>query len=137
MGGRGSNSSKSKSRILKMNDKKLDKLIKETDERILVLAREKISTDNNPSIPFNEKEKAGKKYYQARSLFNNLWREKNRRLDKERTKRLKEQAAKPKPPHKFINGFGETTNRYITTATYERARRRREKEAREVFMGLR
>jgi len=45
-------------------------------------------------------------------------------------------ANEPKETRTFINGFGEATNKYITSSTYDRAERRRQKEVL-AFMGNR
>lgn len=54
---------------------------------------------------------------------------------KREAERKKESAASVKSKKTFINSFGEATKREITSATYERARRRRERQAQSVFMG--
>ena len=41
---------------------------------------------------------------------------------------------KPKP-HTFVNGFGEATHRYVTNTTYEKARKRLERQAVGVVTG--
>lgn len=116
-----------------MSDKELDQLYEKTGERMATLARRKISADNNPSISSRKKEKTQRDYYQAQRIYNDLRNERDKRADQRRMKRKASQGS----PRKVVNGFGEATNRYITTATYERARKRREKEALGVFMGLR
>jgi hypothetical protein len=47
-----------------------------------------------------------------------------------------EKLANIKEPKTFINGYGEATNKYITSSTYEKAERRRQKEILS-FMGRR
>jgi hypothetical protein len=65
------------------------------------------------------------------------WREGSKKLkllldelyqleEKEREERIKQQEIN-KETKTFINGFGEATNKYITSSTYERARKRNEK----------
>lgn len=137
MGGRGANSSKSGSRIRKMSDKELDQLYEKTGEKMAVLARRKISADNNPSISSRAKEKTQRDYYQAQRIYNDLRNERDKRADQRRLKRKASEKIAHGTPYKFVNSFGEATNRHITNASYERARKRREKEALGVFMGLR
>lgn len=51
-----------------------------------------------------------------------------RRLQANAARKAATSTAKPKPAHTFVNGFGEATSRYVTTTTYERARKRAEKD---------
>ncbi|WP_314056864.1 hypothetical protein [Shuttleworthella satelles] len=120
-----------------MSDKELDQLYEKTGEKMAVLARRKISADNNPSISSRAKEKTQRDYYQAQRIYNDLRNERDKRADQRRLKRKASEKIAHGTPYKFVNSFGEATNRHITNASYERARKRREKEALGVFMGLR
>ncbi len=46
-------------------------------------------------------------------------------------------AARKNQSRTFVNSFGEATNRYVTTATYERAMKRTEKEIMARMKGFR
>ena len=98
MGGRGANSSKSGSRIRKMSDKELDQLYEKTGEKMAVLARRKISADNNPSISSRAKEKTQRDYYQAQRIYNDLRNERDKRADQRRMKRKTSQGIAPGTP---------------------------------------
>ena len=64
------------------------------------------------------------KYYELKRQHNDLRSKINAKKDEEAKKR-----PKSKPEHRtFINGYGEATRRDITSATYERAQRRLNRE---------
>ena len=67
------------------------------------------------------------RYRKAQARYSELQNERMRRLQANAVRKAATSAAKPKPAHTFVNGFGEATNRYVTTGTYERARKRAEK----------
>jgi len=68
------------------------------------------------------------RYRKAQARYSELQNESMRRLQSKAARKAATSAAKPKPAHTFVNGFGEATSRYITTGTYERARKRAEKD---------
>lgn len=67
------------------------------------------------------------RYRKAQARYSELQNESMRRLQSKAARNAAASTAKPKPAHTFVNGFGEATSRYITTGTYERARKRAEK----------
>lgn len=67
------------------------------------------------------------RYRKAQARYSELQNESMRRLQANAARKSATSAAKPKPAHTFVNGFGEATSRYVTTGTYERARKRAEK----------
>ena len=68
------------------------------------------------------------RYRSAQKRYSQLQNESLRRLQNAAASKVATSAAKPKPAHTFVNGFGEATHRNITNDTYERARRRLDKE---------
>ena len=68
------------------------------------------------------------RYRSAQKRYSQLQNESLRRLQNAAASKVATSAAKPKPAHTFVNGFGQATHRYITTDTYERAQRRLDKE---------
>lgn len=67
------------------------------------------------------------RYRKAQARYSELQNESMRRLQSKAARNAAASTAKPKPAHTFVNSFGEATSRYITTGTYERARKRAEK----------
>lgn len=67
------------------------------------------------------------RYRKAQARYSELQNESMRRLQANAARKAAASTVKPKPAHTFVNGFGEATSRYITTGTYERARKRAEK----------
>ena len=61
--------------------------------------------------------------YTLKILLKELWEIQ----DAERAERIAEQKNE-KETKTFVNGYGEATNKYITSQTYERAEKRRQKE---------
>ena len=74
------------------------------------------------------------RYRKAQARYSELQNESMRRLQAAAARKVAARASKPRPEHTFVNGFGEATSRYVTTATYERAQRRLEKEI-QGFLG--
>lgn len=70
------------------------------------------------------------RYRKAQARYSELQNESMRRLQLKAARNAAASNAKPKPAHTFVNGFGEATSRYVTTGTYERARKRAEKAVR-------
>ena len=69
-----------------------------------------------------------------RNRANSVWK----RTQRMKYKRDKEAIKNYKPePHTFVNGFGEATHRYVTNTTYEKARKRLERQAAGVVTGYR
>lgn len=68
------------------------------------------------------------RYRKAQARYSELQNESMRRLQSKAARNAAVSAAKPKPARTFVNGFGEATRRYVTTGTYERARKRAEKD---------
>lgn len=66
-----------------------------------------------------------------KTLLNELYKLEN----KERDEKLANEDNR-KETKTFVNGYGEATNKYITSSTYERAERRRQREVLS-FMGNR
>lgn len=67
------------------------------------------------------------RYRKAQARYSELQNESMRRLQLKAARNAAASNAKPKPAHTFVNGFGEATSRYVTTGTYERARKRADK----------
>ena len=76
-----------------------------------------------------------KQWYDGSSKLKQLDDELYEMEKKERNERLENESSKQETKT-FINGFGEATNKYITSSTYERAEKRRQKEI-ISFMGNR
>lgn len=68
------------------------------------------------------------RYRKAQASYSELQNESMRRLQSKAARNAAASTAKPKPARTFVNGFGEATSRYVTTTTYERARKRAEKD---------
>lgn len=80
----------------------------------------------------NNHEKISQKYYAAQDQLREI-RDRRFELQQESNRRTPKDTSPRKP---FVNSFGEATDRYITSAAYERAMRRNEREIRS-FMGRR
>lgn len=68
------------------------------------------------------------RYRKAQARYSELQNESMRRLKANAARNAAASTAKPKPARTFVNSFGEATRRYVTTGTYERARKRAEKD---------
>lgn len=68
------------------------------------------------------------RYRKAQARYSELQNESMRRLKANSARNAAASTAKPKPARTFVNSFGEATRRYVTTGTYERARKRAEKD---------
>lgn len=68
------------------------------------------------------------RHRKAAARYSALMNESMRRLQSKPARNAVASTAKPKPAHTFVNGFGEATTRYITSGTYEHARKRAEKD---------
>lgn len=105
-----------------MNKEQLQKQIKEQEEKNISLFK---IFDNK----FSDKEMQPfiQEWYKGSSrlkaLDEELYKIIKQERDQEETLQNKTNINKT-----FINGYGEATKRYITTATYERAEKRRQKE---------
>ncbi len=77
-------------------------------------------------------------YVAARDKWQKLQYERGE-LVSEKSRRSVIEARKnpPKRTKTFVNGFGEATSRYVTSAAYERAMKRNEKEIQSRMKGFR
>lgn len=101
-----------------MNKEQLQKQIKEQEEKNISLFR---IFDNR----FSDKEMQPfiQEWYEGSSRLKDLLEEFWQLERKEREDFYNNTTKKT-----FINGYGEATNKYIATSTYERAEKRRQKE---------
>lgn len=111
--------------------------IKELKQKIEEQEKENIDLYNIFQFRLHEEEMQPliKQWYEGSSRLKQLDNELYEMEKKERNKRLTNENSKQETKT-FINGFGEATNKYITSSTYERAERRRQKEILS-FMGNR
>ena len=139
MGGRGASSSTGKTvgrmtAVLGMTDAQLSKAInkaneqmKRSGEQLEALAHKIEEASWSPRKGRAKREDAARRaYYDELDSYNAL-RKQLDALKNESARRS--QAARPPINKKFVNSYGEATSRYITTATYERARRKTESQA--------
>lgn len=98
-------------------------------ENISLFKTFEYSMHKESSQPAIEKWREGS--YKIKALLKELWAIE----DQERIERIAKQQNE-KQEKIFINGFGEATDKYITSSTYERAEKRRQKEI-QLFMGVR
>lgn len=103
---------------LKALENEFDKRISKVKDELYTIARE--NQANITNMP--------RKYYQKKNEQVALENKRNIIID-ERLKRKKSQKRTNTKNNKtFVNSFGEATKRYVTTSTYERNRRRIEKD---------
>ena len=126
MGGRGSYSISSGHRENE-SISSLEATKKSLGDKMFRLSR---TTDSNGQMT----SQARREYYSVKSQRDEIV-SKLSAAYKQEAERKKESAASGKSKKTFVNSFGEATKREITSATYERARRRRERQAQSVFMG--
>jgi predicted HNH restriction endonuclease len=113
-----------------MSKEELQKQIKEQEqENIRLFKTFEYSMHKEESQPAIQEWREGS--YKLKSLLKELYAIE----DQERLERIAKQQNE-KQEKTFINGFGEATNKYITSSTYERAEKRRQKEILS-FMGNR
>lgn len=101
-----------------MNTIELKKLIKEYDYKI-----EKIKNKLYDIAKNNQPHNMQKEYYEVKKEQQRLESERGILID-ELVKRNKTNSQQSR---KFVNSYGEATKRYITSATYERSLKRKQK----------
>lgn len=79
-----------------------------------------------PGQNYNESKAA--EYYSVKNKRDEL----RRKINDSLAARVKNKQ-EPTKPKKFVNGYGEATDKYIATSTYERAMRRQQKEVDDWF----
>lgn len=117
-----------------MNKKELEKAIEEQEkENIRLFKSIPLATKEDPrnkkAEPILKEWREGS--YKIKALLKELYKIE----DKEHTEKIVKEGVEKKEKT-FINGFGEATNKYITSNTYERTRKRNLKEM-ESFLGYR
>nr|DAX70791.1 MAG TPA: hypothetical protein [Caudoviricetes sp.] len=68
--------------------------------------------------------KARKEYYATKSKRDKVVSDLSKAYKADAEARSKQAKSEPAEKKTFVNGYGEATHRYITTATYERAQKR-------------
>ena len=68
--------------------------------------------------------KARKEYYATKSKRDKVVSDLSKAYKADAEARSKQARSEPAEKKTFVNGYGEATHRYITTATYERAQKR-------------
>lgn len=118
--------------VAKMSDRQLDsqlKSVKASMERVsdVMLKTSYGHTGYLQGMPFGNKADH-EAYVKAFKEYGLLREQRNAILD-EQARRIHDRAiAKPLKPKTFVNSFGYATTRDITSASYERARKRLEKD---------
>lgn len=122
MGGRGGNSGLSREQQLSTKIKKIsDKIKKLQDESMQVLNSRENSWDPYPQ-----------RYHELSREVRSLM---NKRSDLQYKREEERRKNEPVTPRTFVNSFGEATKREITSASYERAQRRLDKQIWSRFKG--
>lgn len=117
MGGRGASGSNIESRINTARRR-----VETLGNKMEQIAREK--SQRTSAMP--------SEYYAAQREYNAARKELNKLLDQ---RRAEQQKVEVPTQRTFVNSYGEATTRYITTSTYERARKRAQQQV-EDFLGI-
>lgn len=113
--------------LSKMTDDELNKLDNKFISSIEFMNNELTRLVRGPSKD-NPTGAQSKEYYNAVKKLGDL-RKSYRKVIDEKTKRASEKAKNtPRPKKTFVNSYGEATTREITSSTYKRAEKRRQKE---------
>ncbi len=135
--GKNSKGGGAKSRRITYKRRSLESSEKRLSDAMLRKANKKMSLAMEPEVTkegtkaYKNFQKASNDYYTTQRRYQNAHRLLQDKRGREAAKRAKEDKRNYKQP--FVNGFGEATKRYITSAAYERAQRRQD---REIFQRL-
>ncbi len=145
MGGRGASSATATSSGIylgsepsKMSDGQIFSRIKRLDDEMVILGDTMFRYGTESASYLNgvpgAKKENHEKYVKARTEYQKLRYERDSLLIEQASRRPK---AKVDDSRTFVNSFGEATDRYITSASYERAQRANEREILSRMKGLR
>ena len=143
MGGRGSSSMSGIARktsassiaggpIAKMGDRQLDSQLKSVNARMEKVSDVMLKTASGHTgylqgTPFGNKADH-EAYVKASKEYGSLRDQRNAILGEQARRNHERAMAQPLKAKTFVNSFGEATTRYITSASYERAQKRLDKD---------